>query len=57
MRTVAVAGNGMGVTVQTAAICGADDEAILLVLRVDAARRHLMTFEEAKREEPLCVSA
>ena len=45
---------GWGSPVQTAR--GTDDEAILLVLRVDAARRHLMTFEEAKREEPLGVS-
>jgi hypothetical protein len=48
---------GGGSPVQTAAICGANAEAILLVLRVDAARRHVMTFEEAKREELLGVSA
>jgi len=38
------------------AMSGTDDEAILLVLRVDAARRHLMTFEEAKSEESKGVS-
>jgi hypothetical protein len=48
---------GWGLPVQTATICGANDEAILLVLTVDAVRRHLMSFEDAKREEPVDVGA